>query len=107
MIIHDDDVDFYNYYNRYPVPAAAVRIAAGELWEEEVYDAVQKHLEDFYDEVFHELSSYGEIEDMIVADNVSEHMLGNIYVKYFMEEDAEKALQKLTGKYYGIIISMI
>merc|ERR1712194_532296 len=38
---------------------------------------------------------------MIVADNVSEHMLGNIYVKYFNEEDAEKALQKLTGKYYS------
>ncbi|CAD7927069.1 unnamed protein product [Amoebophrya sp. A25] len=85
----------------YPVPAASVRIAAGELWDEEVYDAVQKHLEDFYDEVFHELATYGEIEDMIVADNVSEHMLGNIYVKYFMEEDAEKALQKLTGRYYS------
>eukprot|EP00392_Amoebophrya_sp_AT5.2_P011349 g11426.t1 len=85
----------------YPVPAAAVRIAAGELWEEPTYDAVQKHLEDFYDEVFHELATYGEIEDMIIADNVSEHMLGNIYVKYFMEEDAEKALQKLTGRYYA------
>ncbi|CAD7955695.1 unnamed protein product [Amoebophrya sp. A120] len=85
----------------YPVPAAAVKIAAGGLWEEETYNAVQKHLEDFYDEVFHELATYGEIEDMIVADNVSEHMLGNIYVKYFMEEDAEKALQKLNGRYYA------
>jgi hypothetical protein len=25
-------------------------------------------------------------------------MLGNIYVKYFKEEDAERALQKLTDK---------
>ncbi len=47
------------------------------------YEAAQRHLEEFYDEVWAELSSYGEIEDMIVADNVSEHMLGTVYLKYF------------------------
>ena len=30
-------------------------------------------------------------------------MLGNIYVKYFLEEDAEKALQKLQERSYGIL----
>ena len=48
-----------------------------------------------------ELVTYGEIEYMIVADNVSEHMLDNIYFKYFKEEDVERALQKLTGRYYA------
>lgn len=67
-----------------------VRIAQGEQFDDNIYEVARKHLETFYDEVFHELAKYGEIEDLIIADNVSEHMLGNIYVKYFMEEDAEK-----------------
>ena len=44
-------------------------------------DAVS-HFEDFYEEVFGEFTKYGEIDEVVVADNIGEHMIGNVYVKY-------------------------
>merc|ERR1712087_616976 len=52
-------------------------------------------------EVFLELANYGEIEDLVVVDNLCDHMIGNVYVKYYHEEDAERALMKLTGRFYS------
>merc|ERR1712176_309930 len=43
----------------------------------------------------------GEIEDLVVVDNLCDHMIGNVYVKYYHEEDAERALMKLTGRFYS------
>merc|ERR1712066_535235 len=60
-----------------------------------------QHLEAFYVEVFLELANYGEIEDLVVVDNLCDHMIGNVYVKYYHEEDAERALMKLTGRFYS------
>ena len=36
------------------------------------------------------MAKFGEIDDLLVVDNVSEHMMGNVYVKYYREEDAER-----------------
>ena len=44
------------------------------------------HFEDFYEEVFGELAKYGELDEVAVADNIGEHMIGNVYVKYQSEE---------------------
>merc|ERR1711988_1357335 len=57
--------------------------------------------EAFYVEVFLELANYGEIEDVVVVDNLADHMIGNVYVKYYHEENAERALTKLTGRFYS------
>merc|ERR1712139_390470 len=57
--------------------------------------------EAFYIEVFLELANYGEIEDVVVVDNLCDHLIGNVYVKYYHEEDAERALGKLTGRFYS------
>ena len=38
---------------------------------------------------------------MIVADNIGEHMIGNLYVKFATEEQAEAVLRTMTGKYYN------
>eukprot|EP01118_Nematostelium_gracile_P017334 TRINITY_DN736_c0_g1_i2.p1 TRINITY_DN736_c0_g1~~TRINITY_DN736_c0_g1_i2.p1 ORF type:complete len:137 (+),score=31.65 TRINITY_DN736_c0_g1_i2:288-698(+) len=38
---------------------------------------------------------------MHVCDNICEHLLGNVYVKFFREGDADKALKSLTGRFYG------
>lgn len=76
-------------------------IASEEPWDDAMYESAQDHLEAFYEEVFLTLSEYGEIEDLIVVDNVSEHMLGNVYVKYFSEDGAEAALHGLSGRFYG------
>ena len=44
------------------------------------------HFEEFFEEVFFEFCKQGEILDMIVADNIGEHMIGNLYVKFATEE---------------------
>ena len=62
---------------------------------------LQKGFEEFYEEVFLELSNYGELEDLIVCDNVGDHLLGNVYVKYSREEGAENCIKGLTGRYYA------
>lgn len=53
--------------------------------------------EDFFEDVFTELTKFGEIEEMQVVDNLGDHLVGNVYVKYKREEDAARALQGLTG----------
>ena len=61
----------------------------------------QQHLEDFYEDIHQELSKFGEIEEMHICDNVGEHLLGNVYIKYTNEDEAQKALQNLNGRFYG------
>ncbi|CAJ0952821.1 unnamed protein product, partial [Mesorhabditis belari] len=56
----------------------------------------QDYFDDFYEEVFTELENkYGEIEEMNVCENIGEHMVGNVYIKFVKEEDAEKASKDL------------
>lgn len=51
----------------------------------------QKYFEDFYEDIFRECEAcYGEIEEMNVCDNAGDHLLGNVYIKFKHEEDAEK-----------------
>jgi len=68
----------------------------------EVDDAENvKHFEEFYEDVFSELSSFGKIDEMIVADNIGDHLVGNVYVKFHVEEDADGAIKGLNGRFYG------
>lgn len=85
----------------YPNTPEALAIANEENWDEDMYDRAQAHFEAYYTEVFLELANFGEIEDMVVCDNVGDHMIGNVYVKYYHEESAERALVQLSGRYYS------
>lgn len=59
-------------------------------------DAVQEHFEEFYEDIFEELTNIGgELEQLRVCENLSDHLAGNVYAKFREEEDAEKALTKL------------
>ncbi|KAI6204641.1 hypothetical protein M3Y94_00699400 [Aphelenchoides besseyi] len=50
----------------------------GQANEEE-----QKYFDDFYEEIFNEVDEkYGRIEEMNVCDNIGEHMIGNVYIKF-------------------------
>ncbi len=40
-----------------------------------------EHFEDFYEEVLDELKQFGSVEDMVVVENLGEHMNGNTYIK--------------------------
>lgn len=55
---------------------------------------------DFYEDVLDELLEYGRIEDLLVLQNMGEHMTGNVYVKFRSEEEAEDALKAIKGRFY-------
>ncbi|XP_045388263.1 splicing factor U2AF 26 kDa subunit [Lemur catta] len=61
---------------------------------------VQEHRDNFFKEVFTELQKYGEIEDMNVCDNLGDHLMGNVYVKFQREEDAERAVAELNNRWF-------
>ncbi|KAF3321421.1 Splicing factor U2af subunit [Carex littledalei] len=63
--------------------------------------SLQKHFENFYIDIFEELSKYGEIESLNVCDNLANHMIGNVYVQFCNEEQAEAAMRGLKGRYYN------
>ena len=59
-------------------------------------DDLQDHFEDFYEDIFEELTKVGgELEQLRVCENLSDHLTGNVYAKFREEEDAEKALKAL------------
>uniref|UniRef100_A0A8C9H133 U2 small nuclear RNA auxiliary factor 1 like 4 n=1 Tax=Piliocolobus tephrosceles TaxID=591936 RepID=A0A8C9H133_9PRIM len=63
---------------------------------------VQEHYDSFFAEVFTELQEkYGEIEEMNVCDNLGDHLVGNIYVKFRREEDAERAAAELNNRWFN------
>ncbi|XP_068663665.1 splicing factor U2af small subunit B-like [Aristolochia californica] len=62
---------------------------------------IQEHFEDFYEDLFEELSKYGEIESLNICDNLADHMVGNVYVQFREEEHAANALRNLTGRFYA------
>ncbi|GJQ13101.1 hypothetical protein GpartN1_g4892.t1 [Galdieria partita] len=80
---------------------AAAAIAVGAKPPEMSEEDVKYHFDDFYEDVYDELSKYGEIEEMHVCENMSEHLTGNVYVKFKDEDAAQKALQAVNGRYYA------
>jgi len=50
-------------------------------------------VQDFYEDVFEELDKFGEVENLNVCDNIADHMVGSVYVKFVDENAAAKALQ--------------
>ncbi|GMR54544.1 hypothetical protein PMAYCL1PPCAC_24739, partial [Pristionchus mayeri] len=84
--------------NLYRNPVVDPRMAdafnrAGEKNKEE-----QEYFDDFFEEIFSELNSkYGEIEEMNVCDNIGEHMIGNVYIKFMDESSADKAVADLNA----------
>ncbi|XP_014498200.1 splicing factor U2af small subunit B-like [Vigna radiata var. radiata] len=62
---------------------------------------IQDHFEEFYEDLFEELSKYGEIESLNVCDNLADHMVGNVYVQFREEEHAANAVRNLTGRFYA------
>ena len=84
----------------YQNPPAAISFAEGEKVSDEDLKEALKHFEQFYEEIFLELSNFGELKDLSVADNLSDHLIGNVYAKFYDEDSASKAFNELAGKYY-------
>jgi splicing factor U2AF subunit len=85
------------YYNpMIPLVNAGQNVA--DVLDAETY---QLAVDDFYEEICDELATYGQMEDVQVLENLNDHMIGLVYVKYTDEEDAEKCLEKMHGRFYG------
>merc|ERR1712224_1054801 len=61
---------------------------------------MQTHFSDFFEDIFDELAKYGEVEQINVCDNLGDHLVGSVYVKYASEESAARAMKALTNRYY-------
>lgn len=69
----------------------------GQLNDEE-----QQFFDDFFEEIFEEVNDkYGRIEEMNVCDNIGEHMIGNVYIKFCREEDAENCVKGLENRWFN------
>ncbi|TPX38192.1 hypothetical protein SmJEL517_g00201 [Synchytrium microbalum] len=62
---------------------------------------LQEHFDNFFEDFFVELAKYGEIEEMNVCDNIGDHLVGNVYVRYRLEEDAGRAVETLNNRFYA------
>ncbi|KAK2573630.1 Splicing factor U2AF 35 kDa subunit [Acropora cervicornis] len=87
--------------NMYQNPQSAAQVADGTSSAISDVEA-QEHYDKFFEDVFLELEEkYGEIEEMNVCDNLGDHLVGNVYVKFRYEEDAEKAVKDLDNRWYN------
>ena len=61
---------------------------------------LQTNYEEFYEDVFEEVAQFGEVENLNVCDNIADHLVGNVYIKFRDEEAAARSLQALQGRFY-------
>ncbi len=84
----------------YQNPPAAIAFAEGSKVSDEDLKEALNHFEQFYEEIFCELSNFGELKDLTVVDNLGDHLIGNVYASFNDEESASKCFNALAGKYY-------
>ena len=84
----------------YQNPPEAIAFAEGNKVSDEALKSALDHFYKFYEEIFIELSNFGELKELNVCDNLGDHMIGNVYAKFSDEEGASKAYSALAGKYY-------
>ena len=89
--------------NLYINPQNSAKTADGSHLAQTVSDEeMQEHYDNFFEEVFAECEDrYGEIEEMNVCDNLGDHLVGNVYIKFKYETDAEAAVKALNNRWFG------
>lgn len=89
--------------NLYINPQNSAKTADGSHIGQTVTDEeMQEHYDIFFEEVFIECEDkYGEIEEMNVCDNLGDHLVGNVYIKFKHENDAEQAVIDLNSRWFG------
>lgn len=55
----------------------------------------------FYEDLFCEAAKFGEVEEMIVCENNNDHLIGNVYIRFKMEQDAQSALENFSNRWYN------
>jgi splicing factor U2AF subunit len=64
-------------------------------------EQLQKHFDLFYEDIYMEFCKYGQVEDIRVCNNVADHLVGNVYVRFTYEEDAQRAMEELNRRFYA------
>ena len=82
-----------------PLPIG-IALAEGMSLSDSQLMEIITHQEQFYMEVFMELCNYGEIVEMRIVDNITDHLIGNVYVLFYGEEDAKRCMEEVRGKKY-------
>lgn len=44
-----------------------------------------------------EMAKFGDVEQIYICENLGDHLIGNVYVKFFDENDAALAVAGLAG----------
>ncbi|KAL8088302.1 hypothetical protein AgCh_038183 [Apium graveolens] len=83
-------------FRTYPYPMPYMRSNA-----QSSTTMVPEPVKDFYEDLFEELSKYGEFESLNICDNLADHMVGNVYALFREEEHVAAAVQGLTGRSYA------
>ncbi|XP_076242974.1 uncharacterized protein LOC143184538 [Calliopsis andreniformis] len=61
----------------------------------------RQHFREFYKDVVPELETFGRIKTLKYCCNSEIHLRGNLYVEYYTEREAARALRKLKGRWYA------
>lgn len=61
----------------------------------------RQHFCEFYNDVVPEFESLGRIKTLKLCCNTEIHLRGNLYVEYYTEREAARALRKLKGRWYA------
>jgi len=88
--------------NLYINPQNSAKTADGSHLANVTDEEMQDHYDNFFEDVFVECEDkYGQVEEMNVCDNLGDHLVGNVFVKFKREEDAEKAVADLNNRWFG------
>ncbi|KAJ1606952.1 U2AG splicing factor U2AF U2snRNP auxilliary factor small subunit [Cryptosporidium canis] len=79
----------------------ALAISEGQEVSDKLADEESDKVEVFYEEIFKELSKYGEVSELLICDNIGDHMIGNVYARFSTEDYAKSAMTNLRGKMYA------
>ncbi|XP_055349681.1 splicing factor U2AF 26 kDa subunit-like [Paramacrobiotus metropolitanus] len=88
--------------NVYQNPQNSAQTADGSHLGNITETEIQEHFDQFFEEIFTEVEDrYGEIEEMNICDNLGDHLVGNVYIKFRREEDAERAVNELNNRWFN------
>lgn len=65
-------------------------------------EQLQQHYDLFYEDLYVEMArKYGEIDEMMICDNIGDHLIGNVYVRFASEDVAARAVDDLNKRWYA------
>lgn len=90
----------------HPWPAFSNTVLFKHLWIPPKHVSAKKrklaaHYADFLEDLFQECKKYGEVLDIQTLSNNGDHMLGNTFVKFSDEEEAQTCISLTNGRFYA------